>query len=165
MNVFTESFLGKMFWHLYLPSRRLQSLPFTLPPFNDSDAFFCIKLRLNLSSSLFLQPRWICSSVGDGRFSWRRKKGRTNPLLRKQCCTLMKSHQNWSSRLSSVCLLYRSSRFCNRVLLVENRTWPCFQSYGSCFVEVRVYLSLDWDSNISKDWWAKVDTSRRGIVG
>ena len=65
----------------------------------------------------------------------------------------------------SVYMLYRSSKFCNLLLLVGNRTRLHFQSYWSCFFDVWISLSLDWDLNAYKVWLALVETMNMDIVG
>ena len=89
----------------------------------------------------------------------RNKSGKSSPFLWSHCSNEIKNHQHWSSQFSSVYPLYRNSRFCNLVLFVNIRTWPYYQSYGSCFVEVWICLSVDQDPTAYKYRWAWSDTS------
>ena len=93
--------------------------------------FSPIELRLNSSSSLSFNYhveyhcRWELIALPD-----RDRSGKGSPLLRKYYCIENKNHQHWSSQFPDVCLSYGSSRFCNLVLFVQNRTWAASGATG-----------------------------------
>ena len=141
-----------------------QSSPFTRPHFNDSEAFF-----LSLATSQFIElssyyhveypPQWETDKLLN-----RDRSGKSSPLLQLQRCSENKNQHHWSYLLCSVCLLNRSSRFCNLVLFVEKGTWPYSPSYRSSFLKMWVYLSLGGDRNAYRDRLSWVDTWSMDIV-
>ena len=156
VNVCMENFPGHFSDNF---SCLVQSPPFTLPYFNDSDTFSSYITLSQFIELFFSRPRWNFSSVKTVKRLDRDKSDKSSPLILSQFCMGNKNHQHWCNYISSVCLLYRSSRFRNLVTLNEFWTRPFYKIYCSCFVEVWIYLSLEWDSNAYKDLWACVDSS------
>ena len=102
----------------------------------------------------------------DGRTSWLGQKlAKATHCFEHSGAMRNKNHEHWISRIFSVFLLYRSSRFCNLVFFVENKTWQYSHGYMSCFVKVWNYWCPGRGSNAYRDYWANVDTTNIDEVG
>ena len=161
MNACKESFLGFVFSHFCLSCK---CSPFTLSHFNDSEAFFSY-----IAASQFFELSFRTTTF-DSFLNERRSNLLTGTNVIKAVHGFKRSIAKRTKKslpkqsFFPLCPLYKNSRFCNLVLFVENRAWPYFQSYWSCFVEVYICLSVDRDPSAYKDRRAWVYTSNMDIV-
>ena len=95
----------------------------------------------------------------------RKQIDRSNPRFQRKCCSEPKISKNWNNLFSPVCLLYRRFLFYIVAVFFNIRRWPCFQSYGPCFVKAWIYSTLNRDPLAFTERSAWHERSSGGIVG
>ena len=164
MNVCKEIFLIRFFFDMIACLAHSQH--FTIPHFNDKEAFFSyeassyiLELSLHTTTLIFLQCDWRSNLLT------RAKLVQATHCIEHNVAMRTKTTNTQAVNFLLSAWYLEALSFATWSLFVEQKTWPYFRSYGSCFVEVRFYLSLDWDPNAYMDRWVWVDMSNMGLLG
>ena len=143
----------------------VQSPPLTFPHFNDSETFL-----LYIASSQCIELSLFATTLNIF-FRERRTQLLTGAEVVKATHGFKHSVAVRTKPINTEAVNFLLSACCKEAFnftirsFVGNKTWPYFQSCGSCFVEVWIYSFLNPNPNAYKDRSAWVDTSSRGIVG